>query len=260
MIQKRNIVVIGIFVGLIVVVLLGKYYSGKSKTSLSSVSNSQSAQTILQSLQQSISTSAPIRVSMSTDWVDDNNQIVPLKGWSFGVGTAENTYIGKYGSFSDINEITETSLQPLKSAAESFVVRNGFAISSLNKRSNPLTTSYGYASADIKCLVSLSPQSNPFGDFFCGTIDNQELGWRKELVPVINPKNDPSVLVSVTKLAGNYAIGSVGGYASGSAWYAVRVDGLWKEVWEGQNIISCKPVKQYTIPKDMYGGECSDNY
>ncbi len=224
----------------------------------------QTAKGLLQELQKELSTNAPIAKSKSVDWVDDNKQAVPLAGWTFGVGISANSYMGHYGNFSNISEITEASLQPLQSTAENFFVKNGFTVSDLNKKTNELSeTTYGYSLGDLKCLTKLSPQSNAFARFFCGTLDVQELAWRKELVMVINSENNQGIRVTVDKEVNNmYATGFVGvsSGGTGATWYAVKVDGQWKEVWTGQNIISCKPVQQYNIPKEIYGNECSSNY
>ncbi len=92
------------------------------------------------------------------------------------------------------------------------------------------------------------------------TNNNDVIVAQKELEPVIKTSNNPNLIVKVSKLIGNYATGTVGTNYSGSAWFAVKIDGQWNEVWTGQNIISCKPVQQYNIPKEIYGGECSNNY
>ncbi len=272
-----------IFILLAIIVILGliggSYYLGTKKSSstpnekmtvvtptqvvaspTTSPSDSQSLQATLTSLQQALSIRSSFQERKSIDWIDDNSQTVPLKGWSFGAGLETNTYMGKYGIFANINEISQTSLQPLQTATENFFTKNGFVVNPMNNKKNPRNIYYGYTMKDMKCLITLSPQTDPFGDFFCGIIDTEELAWRKELVPVINPKNDPMLQVHVSKLIGNYASGTVGSYGGGAVWYAVKVDGSWKEVWTGQNVISCKPVQQYNIPKEIYGETCSNNY
>lgn len=230
----------------------------QSITATPSINQSQQLLGILKSLQLSISTTAPIVERKSVDWVDSNNRAVPLKGWEFGVGIVANNYsIGKYGSFSDARQITETSLQPLQSTIENFFIRKGFTINKANEKKTPWAANYGYTQGDIKCLVSLYPQADSFGYFFCGTVDEEELAWWKQLAPVITPPHIPNIQFSVSKLVGNYATGDVGG----SQWYAVKVNGHWQEVWEDQNAISCKVVQQYNIPKEIYrseiyGSEC----
>jgi len=281
--QRGNFLIPIAVIFLIVIVGVFAYYLGTTKNSRPIItskapqqiaspspmsSNLGSPEQILQSLEKTLSVNSPITDQKSKDWTSSDRQIVPLKGKSFGIGTFKNAYIDKYGNFpnlpdgnSDLNKITKPSLEPLRKQVDSFFINNGFTMDTLNtKEITGFENLYGYTLEDTYCLVSLFPQSDPFGQFFCGVLDPDELNWRKELVPVINPKNDPNIFVSVSKLIGNYATGGVGGYASGAVWYAVKIDGKWKEVWTGQNIISCTPVKQYNIPKEIYGNDCSTNY
>ena len=151
--------------------LLGIYLLRNNNTASNSTTTS--AQSTLSSLQRTISTTAPIIETKSIDWIDANNQVVPLKGYRFGIGTFANNYMGKYGNFSDISEITETSLQPLQSTGENFFVKNGFNLSRANDKKNSLATNYGYELNDVKCLIGLSPQSDPFGSFFAAQLMNK---------------------------------------------------------------------------------------
>jgi len=160
---------------------------------------------------------------------------------------------------------TNKAFETLQSSVDSFFTTQGFQKDNQNTlilQSAPPFITLGYTKDTVRCLITLVPNVNPFGDFFCGTVDQLQMTWRKELTPAINPTNDPNVDVSVEKLVGNYATGGVGDYShhSGAVWYAVKVDGQWKKVWEGQNTISCTPVKQYAIPKDIYGNTCSTAY
>lgn len=281
--QRGNFLILIGVIFLILIVSVVAYYQGAMKDSKQVItskasqqiaspspvpSNLGSPEQILQSLEKTLSVNSPISDQKSRDWTNSDKQIAPLKGKSFGIGTFKNAYIDKYGNFSnlpdgnpDLNKITKSSLEPLQKQIDSFFISNGFVADSLNtKEIAGYENLYGYTLGDIHCLVSLFPQTDPFGQFFCGVLDPDELSWRKELVPVINPKNDPDTFVSVAKLIGNYATGGVGGYASRAVWYAVKIDGNWRKVWTGQNIISCTPVKQYNIPKEIYGNDCSTDY
>lgn len=107
-------------------------------------------------------------------------------------------------------------------------------------------------------MVSPTPTEDPIDAL-------NRIAWEIQLEPVINSSNNPNLTVKVNKLVGNYSTGTMGTGFVGSVWYAVKIDGQWKEVWTGQNIISCKPVQQYNIPKEIYAGpngksECSNNY
>ena len=125
-------------------------------------------------------------------------------------------------------------------------------LSSVTPTMVPATTPTSTINSDSTAETFTAPTETP-----------DQIIWDKELTPVINPNNS-DVIVRVEKLSGNYAMGNVGKYG-GAVWYAVKINGQWKEVWQGQNVISCKPVQQYNIPKEIYdmGGEnsgCSNNY
>lgn len=223
-------------------------------------SDLESPEQILQSLEKKLLVSSPIADQKSKNWVDANKQIVPLKGKFFGIGTFKNDYMDKYGNFpslpdgnSDLLKITISSLEPLRKQVDSFFINKGFTIDSLNtKEITGFKNLYGYSLGDIHCLMSLYPQSDPFGQFFCGVLDPVELSWRKELVPVINPTNNPNTLVSVGNLIGNYATGGVGGYGSGAMWIAVKANGKWQKILTTQNTPDCSLMDKYFVPKEIY--------
>lgn len=281
--QKGNFLIMIGAISLILIVGTVAYYLGTTKNSKQMTisktpqqivspsqqsSNLESPEQILASLEKTLSVNSPITDQKSKNWTNNDKQVVPLKGKSFGIGTFKNAYMDKYGNFPslpdgnpDLSKIDKSSLEPLRKQVDNFFINNGFTMDTLNtKEIAGFENLYGYTLGDIHCLVSLFPQSIPFGQFFCGVLDPDELSWWKELVPIINPKNAPNTYFSVNKLIGNYARGGVGGYAGGVVWYAVKIDGKWKEVWTGQNIISCTPVKQYNIPKEIYGNDCSTGY
>lgn len=104
----------------------------------------------------------------------------------------------------------------------------------------------------------------PTGFTLVPTETQEQKVWDKEVAPIINPQNNPDIIVRVKKLRGNYAMGTAGKIST-YTWYTVRQNGKWKEVWRGQNSISCKVVREYAIPKEMYdsgeeGSGCSENY
>lgn len=114
------------------------------------------------------------------------------------------------------------------------------------------------------CVVDNSTISPTPSDIYFPN-NNDMLSTQNELAPIINVDSNPKLSVKLSKLIGNYATGTIGNGYTGSVWYAVKIDGQWKEVWTGQNIISCKPVQQYNIPKAIYVGpdgasQCSNNY
>jgi hypothetical protein len=274
--SKKLLIVIGLIVLFFVISGMSYYLvSNKNNSSIKNTNATQPEVTlssipsidqkeVLSSLEKALQVTAPLTERNNVDWFDQNKQRVPLIGQNFVLGTEANAYMGKYGSYlaGNIYAITEESFKPLQSSIDSFFLTNGFQKDDQNtfRSTGQIYLSTGYVKGDLKCLITLTPQTDPFGSFFCGKADQTQLAWRKELSPAINTTNEPSLVVTVKKLSGNYAAGGIGSSLSGAVWYAVKIDGQWKKVWTGQNNISCNLVNQYTIPKEIYGNECSTAY
>jgi hypothetical protein len=63
---------------------------------------------------------------------------------------------------------------------------------------------------------------------------------------------------SIAKIEGDYAQGGISGVGGGGMWFAAKVDGVWKLVWDGNGNIFCEDLKDYpNFPKDMIP-ECID--
>lgn len=222
---------------------------------------------ILVDLEKALNVTAEITDKWSSiNWFVNGKEIVPLICQAFTIGTSASSHTGKYGNFAQypdsnyLKDVTEDALKPLQSEVNEFFLSNRFQKDDLNTFRN--SESYvllfiGYTKGDLKCLFRLNPKSSLFGNFFCGIVDQARLTWRKELTPAINTTNDSNIVVSVNKLLGNYAQGSVGsstGQGGGAGWYAVKINGQWKEVSRGQNMSpeSCKSlVQQYNFPKEI---------
>jgi hypothetical protein len=276
--EKGNSLMLGILISLLIVGGVFAYYfrdqkyQPQSKISTSTTSSQIVSQNItdpkqaLEALQVVLKVTSPITDRNNIDWLDQNNRRIPLTGVDFSLATSTYSAVGKYGNYkaNDLNSITEESFKPLQMSVENFFTLNGFQKDTSNTFRNNTGLPYlnmGFTKGDLKCLINLTPRTDPFGDFFCGIIDQTQIAWRKELTPAINTTNDPHIVVEVSKLQGNYATGGVGtNMGGGAAWWAVKINGQWKEVWRGQNSISCKPVNQYNIPKEIYGDSCSTNY
>jgi len=80
-----------------------------------------------------------------------------------------------------------------------------------------------------------------------------EVDQIKEITAAVNPKNDSGIIIKVEKIVGNYAFGEIHWTEGGGAvWITVKVDNIWKQVFTGQDAISCDIVNQYQIPKEIY--------
>lgn len=58
--------------------------------------------------------------------------------------------------------------------------------------------------------------------------------------------------VTVSKINGDYAQGNASDDGGGGMWFAAKVNGAWKLVWDGNGIINCKDLTAYpNYPKSM---------
>lgn len=67
---------------------------------------------------------------------------------------------------------------------------------------------------------------------------------KKALVAKHGPDAE-SITVTVSKAEGNYAKGMASATGGGGIWFASRVAGVWKLVWDGNGIIDCSDVAPY---------------
>ena len=66
-----------------------------------------------------------------------------------------------------------------------------------------------------------------------------------------------SLNVTVSKIQGNFAQGGASGQGGGGMWFAAKVGGVWKLVWDGNGTISCASINPYNFPATMIP-ECFD--
>lgn len=67
-----------------------------------------------------------------------------------------------------------------------------------------------------------------------------------------------SLVISVSKIEGDYASGGATEEAGGGAWFAAKVAGVWKLVWDGNGVIMCTDLASYpAFPTSMIP-ECWD--
>ncbi len=61
-----------------------------------------------------------------------------------------------------------------------------------------------------------------------------------------------SLNLTISKVEGNYAKGMVSESGGGGIWFAAKVNGVWKLVWDGNGIITCADISPYpAFPTDM---------
>jgi len=64
--------------------------------------------------------------------------------------------------------------------------------------------------------------------------------------------------ITTSKIEGDYAQGGASGQGGGGMWFAAKVSGIWKLVWDGNGQINCSEIAPYPqFPADMIP-ECWD--
>lgn len=67
-----------------------------------------------------------------------------------------------------------------------------------------------------------------------------------------------SLDVTISKIEGDFSKGMAGGQGGGGLWFAAKVNGTWKLVFDGNGIITCDILTPYpAFPKDLIP-ECWD--
>jgi hypothetical protein len=65
--------------------------------------------------------------------------------------------------------------------------------------------------------------------------------------------------VSVAKIdPSGFAIGSMFS-CGGAAYIWAKRDGVWQEIWGGQELPDCDDMKKYSVPKSIVGDKCLDD-
>jgi hypothetical protein len=71
-------------------------------------------------------------------------------------------------------------------------------------------------------------------------------------------QNAAELNISVSKIEGFFAQGGASAQGGGGMWFAAKVNGEWKLVWDGNGTIQCSDLKDYpTFPTSMIP-ECLD--
>lgn len=222
---------------------------------------------MLEGLAEELNTDAYTNNYIYYDWVDRDGKVHPLVGQQFGVGINGSTgSMGKYGNIpnDDISLVTEEFFAPLMKASDEYFQNAGFLLNTLNTRLEPdemgMTYS-GYDKDQFKCFTKLYRQSDPFGYFFCGTIDSSQeelMSSFMGLFPYTQNSDGSISSFRIVGIDGNFASGSasVGG-PGGYQFIAKNIDGTWSSIWEGQDFPLCSDMAQYSVPSSMYPG-CYD--
>lgn len=83
-----------------------------------------------------------------------------------------------------------------------------------------------------------------------------------EIKALLTAKHGPtfeSMKVTVTQIEGDYAQGGASGEGGGGMWFAVKRNGLWQLIWDGNGVILCSDIQDYPdLPVDFVP-ECYDS-
>lgn len=98
-------------------------------------------------------------------------------------------------------------------------------------------------------LAKLKGAPDDFKQFVAGLIDGFEAP----------PQDDCRFKVSVTKVdTSGFAAGSMGS-CGGAMYIWAEQDGVWQEIWSGQELPVCADMKKYSVPKPIAGDKCYRN-
>ena len=121
-------------------------------------------------------------------------------------------------------------------------------------RGLPSFPSYNKAPVTVESLtVTESPSPSPVMDEPATLI----AAIKAALIAKHGP--DAGLLnITVSKIVGDYAQGGASSQGGGGMWFAAKVGGVWKLVWDGNGIIECTDVAPYpNFPNTMIP-ECFD--
>ena len=216
-------------------------------------------QPTLAGLEKALSVTQDLQDSLYIDWVDDKNTVVPLSGKQFFLGTVDIKGKERYKDIANIDTINFDTLQAVEKPTNAYFTAKGFTKNSKNTKVYPLESSsyetIGYEKGDLKCLVRLDETTDPFGNFFCGTVDTAQIDLQKQMGALLPYKITKTGITSfrVQKIEDNYAIGTASETYTGYTWMAKKTGNAWKILWKSNDIAPCADMVRLGIPKSIYG-------
>jgi hypothetical protein len=98
-------------------------------------------------------------------------------------------------------------------------------------------------------LAKLKGAPDDFKQFVAGLIDGFEAP----------PHDDCQFEVDVAKIdTSGFAAGSMGS-CGGAIYIWAKQDGVWQEIWSGQELPVCADMEKYSVPKPIAGDQCYRN-
>ncbi len=247
------LIVLAVIVGFLVLTF------DKKQNQESVPTTSMSTKEVLDGQAKKLEVKPELRDSIYTDWLENDNTVVPLTGQQFFMGTVNSNGIKAYNKIKDTDNITFQTMQPVENRSDSYFSSIGFtknAMNTLRTGTTPIRTQFiGYEKDTMKCVIRLDEHTDPFGNFFCGKVDTAQIALQKEMgnmLPYSFSKNNMSSF-RVQKIEGNFAIGSYSEPITGYTWIAKKDGTTWKVIWKATEIASCSDMERLGVPKSIYG-------
>lgn len=192
-------------------------------------------------------------VSSSDFWIGQDGSLIPLKGFSFDVGQDNVTLVPSGGVY------TIAQLLPIEKVTQKYFQMVGYQIDLTNTLAGKSFTfsnynRFGFTKGDMKCVIHITASQDPFGNFFCGTIDTKQYALQQPFYSLFNHKFESKNGVIVDKGLSNVSVDGIfaQGQIPGSAWIAKNINGNWQIIWSGQQGPSCSLLKQYQVPTSFF--------
>jgi len=251
---------LAIFVIILTVIVGFLVMTFDKKTNKASTTNSSiTTKSALDGLAQKLEIKPELRDSIYVDWIEDDNSVAPLTGQTFFMGTVNINGIGQYKQVTNIENVTFDTLQPIVSTSDTYFSSIGFTKNTTNTRKAgidpaPYETA-GYENDTMKCVIRLDEHTDPFGNFFCGKVDESQIALQKQMGNMLPYKVTKGGVASlrVQKIEGDYAIGTYSEAFTGYTWMAKRDGTTWKILWKSNDIAPCADMERLGIPKSIYG-------
>lgn len=107
-------------------------------------------------------------------------------------------------------------------------------------------------------VVSATPVETPSPAPSANENDSLTAGVRAGLIAE-HGQDAGAMTITISKIEGDYAKGMANEQGGGGIWFAAKVAGEWKLVWDGNGIILCTDLTNYpNFPKDLIPS-CYDN-
>lgn len=262
MARKKRIRLPHVLLSLLFLLLLigGAVFFAKTYTPPTKEQYLERSSRYLEGLQEELGVTGTFQETVYWDWIDKDGTLLPLTGKQFLLGTVDTNGIGKYGNVhsNNLTKINKKFFTPIAVTTTEYFTKSKFIPSEKNARStmkDELNEVFGgFERNTIKCLFRLTPQSDPYGYFFCGIVDELQRTRQKQLSSLFSTRYNPKKYYSfrVDTIDPPYARGSYSEIIEGYVFIAKKTDDSWKLIWKGNEIASCNEMEKLDIPKSIY--------